>query len=71
MNVIRFGLKQKLDVSIYAAPEFNDMQMNQIRAGLFEGIKVSVYAKPEIDSQEMMQIRVELLRKKMNYEKTI
>ncbi len=45
--------------------------MNQIRAGLFEGIKVSVYAKPEIDSQEMMQIRVELLRKKMNYEKTI
>ena len=58
-------------MSIYATPEFNDMQMNQIRAGLFEEIKVSVYAKPEMDFQEMMQIRVELLRKKMNYEKTI
>lgn len=31
---IRFGLEDKLDVSIYAKPEFDDMQMFQIYQGL-------------------------------------
>ena len=36
---IRFGLEDKLDVSIYAKPEFDDMQMFQIYQGLKKKIR--------------------------------
>ena len=69
MNVIKCGLEGNLNVSIYANPEFSDMQMNQIRFGLLdlEEKKVLVYAKPEIELAEMAQMRLALLRKKKKY----
>ena len=36
MNVIRKGLKDKVDVSIYAKPEINCWQMEKIKIGLEE-----------------------------------
>ena len=36
---IRFVLENKLDVSIYAKPEFDDMQMFQIYKGLKKRIR--------------------------------
>ena len=60
-EVIRIGLEQNLNVSIYAKKEFNDQQMNQIREGLEKGLDVSVYAKPEYSSKEMRDIRLKLL----------
>lgn len=48
MQQIRVGLEEKLDISLYAKPEFNHLQMYQIRKGLEEKIlDVSIHAKPE------------------------
>lgn len=69
MNVIKCGLEGNLNISIYANPEFSDMQMNQIRFGLLDldEKKVLVYAKSEIELAEMAQMRLALLRKKKKY----
>lgn len=53
-----------VDVSLYASPEFNFMQMGQIRMGLEKGIDVSIYANPNIDCEEMETIRLKLESKK-------
>ena len=39
------GLKNNLDVSIYAKPEFDTLRMRQIRLGLEDNLDVSWYAK--------------------------
>ena len=49
LEQILIGLKQDLDVSIYAKPEYNLRQMELIRLGLKQGLDVSIYAKPEYD----------------------
>ena len=54
------GLKEDLDVSIYAKLDFNELQMFQIRTGLEDGLDVSIYAKPEITSEEMRKIRLNM-----------
>ena len=54
------GLNDNLDVSIYAKPEFDWLQMEQIRKGLENNLDVSKYAKPEISWREMEQIRKKL-----------
>ena len=59
-EVIRIGLKENVDVSIYAKKEYNWLQMEQIRKGLEDNLDVSVYAKPEISWQEMERIRKKL-----------
>lgn len=51
--------------------QFNEGQQDEILDGLEKKVDVSWYAKPEIELIEMAQMRVALLRKKMNYEKTI
>ena len=58
---ISLGLKDNLNVSIYAKKEFNANQMFKIKAGLDIDVDVSIYAKPEISSQEMEEIRLKLL----------
>ena len=58
--MIRKGLEQKLNVSIYANFEFNGKQMKEILLGLQKGLNVSVYAKPEYNWKEMNKIRKEL-----------
>ena len=47
------GIRQGVDVSLYAKPEFGGHEMKKIREGLGKGLDVSVYAKPEFDSLEM------------------
>ena len=43
------GLKDNLDISIYANPDFTWQQMSEIRFGLKNNLDVSYYAKPEFD----------------------
>ena len=59
---IKDGLKDNLDVLIYAKPEFDEYQMNQIKAGLKENLNVSVYAKKEFDWKQMEEIRKRLIK---------
>ena len=56
MEEIRKGLKDNLDVSLYAKPEYNYNQMNLIYLGLKADLDVSVYAKPELTWEEMLEI---------------
>ena len=53
MKQIRLGLEKKINISIYAKPEFNSDQMFQIRLGLEQGLDVTYYAKPEFDWLQM------------------
>ena len=57
---IKDGLKDNLDVLIYAKPEFDEYQMNQIKAGLKDNLDVSYYAKKEFNWKQMEEIREEL-----------
>ena len=50
------GIKQDLDISIYAKKEFDSFQMAQIREGLEGNLDVSLYAKPEYNADQMWQI---------------
>ena len=54
------GLKDNLDVSIYAKSEFDWEEMQQIRWGLEENLDVSLYAKTELSWMEMEEIREKL-----------
>ena len=56
MAYIRHGLKEGLDVSVYARPEFSGEQMEQICLGLEQGLDVSVYARPEFHWCQMEEI---------------
>ena len=59
---IRKGLKDNLDVSIYAIPDFNSSQMEEIREGLEANVDVSIYAKKDLPNKKMEEIREELLK---------
>lgn len=54
---IQWGLKDGVDVSIYAITEFDYQQMRAIRFGLKAGLDVSIYAKPEYDASQMGEIQ--------------
>ena len=56
------GLKENIDVSIYAKKEFDEYQMFEIRLGLKDNLDVSIYAKPKIPFKKMRQIRLKLLK---------
>ena len=66
MNLIKQGLENKLDVSLYANPEFKDLQMKEIRLGIKQGINVESYLNFNISNQEMQKIRLKLLKSKGN-----
>ena len=59
-NEILNGLEDNLDVSIYAKPEFDCLEMEEIRLGLEDDLDVSIYAKSEFDWEEMRSIRLDL-----------
>ena len=54
---IREGLKDNLDVSVYAKKEFEWEQMNEIRVGLRDNLDVLFYAKSEYSWAQMEAIR--------------
>ncbi len=60
MNQINRGIKNGVDVSIYAKPDYEWAQMQQIREGLENGVDVSVFAKPEFNWSRMREIRLGL-----------
>ena len=64
MEEIRLGLKNGLDVSIYADPKFDVWQMREIRQGLQDGLDVSIYADPKFDDGQMAYIREEMVEKR-------
>ncbi len=51
------GIKNGIDVSVYAKPEFLAIQMHEIRIGLVEQIPVSYYADSRYDWFQMEEIR--------------
>lgn len=51
------GIKNGIDVSAYAKPEFLAIQMHEIRIGLVEQIPVSYYADSRYDWFQMEEIR--------------
>ncbi|MBQ9140557.1 MAG: DUF342 domain-containing protein [Lachnospiraceae bacterium] len=61
LRQIQLGLKEGIDVSIYAKPEYDWFQMEEIREGLKAGLDVSVYAKPQISYETMREIRKGML----------
>ena len=56
------GVYCDLDISIYAKPEYDYLQMNEIRKGLQDNLDVSKYAKSDISSFVMSKIRKNLLK---------
>ena len=70
MREIRFGLVERVDVSVYAKSCFDAEQMWFIRRGINEGIDVSIYAKPSIPWQEMKEIKEQLIEEKENEKRT-
>ena len=57
---IKIGIKENLDLSIYANPKFDWEQMDEIREGLKSNIDVLIYAKTEYNCNQMQQIRLGL-----------
>ena len=57
LREIRLGLKERLDVSVYAKEEYSWQQMKQIRIGLSKKLDVSIYAKPEYNQFQMRELR--------------
>ena len=51
------GLKDNLDVSIYATLDFKSSQMFEIRLGLLNNLDVSIFAKKDFSDFQMFQIR--------------
>ena len=62
---IKQGLRNKVDIFLYAKTDYNWLQMEQIRLGLIFDLDVSKYTKPEIPSDKMFKIREKLLRESM------
>ena len=56
------GLKNNVDVLIYAKTEFDWHQMFEIREGLKDNLDVSLYAKPEYSWKQMNEKRKILLK---------
>lgn len=55
---ILLGKEEGLDVSLYANPELNWLQMEQIRMGIKDKVDVSAYADPSYSYETMKQIRL-------------
>ena len=45
MEQISLGLKDNVDISLFAKKEYNSYQMEQIRLGLKDNLNISIYAK--------------------------
>ena len=58
------GLKEKVDVDLYANPEYNFQQMRQLRLGLVSNVDISKYANNKLTEEEMKEIRLRLENEK-------
>jgi hypothetical protein len=55
-NEIISGINSGIDVSVYAKPELDHMQMRQVRKALENGFDFARYARPEFSPMQMDQI---------------
>lgn len=58
---IRQGMKDKIDVKLFANPDYNAEQMKQIRLGVKNGIDYSIYANNSYSAEQMKMLRIEML----------
>ena len=59
-EVIKIGLKENVDVSVYAKKEFTWEQMMEVLWGLEENLDVSIYVNEDFNGSQMKQIRLGL-----------
>lgn len=55
------GMKDKLDVKLFANPDYSAEQMKQIRLGVKNDIDYEVYANRNFSAEQMQKIRLEML----------
>lgn len=60
LDEIQLGIKDGVDVSLYAKENLLAIQMRQIRLGLLSGVMVSQYNDPKFDWFQMEEIRIGL-----------
>ena len=65
-EVIKIGLKENVDVSIYAKKEFNWEQMMEILWGLKDNLDVSLYTEPDLSDEQMRENRLKLQKENNN-----
>src|SRR6266516_5826693 len=66
--VIARGIKENLDVSIFAKKEYNYKQMSLIRAGLYDKIDINLYLNPNYSENVMKEIYYLLINARYGYE---
>ena len=66
MVEIRLGLRENLDVSIYAKEYFTWKQMNEIRLGLKNNLDISIYVNKYIVWKQMNKINLGLEKQTIN-----
>ena len=64
MREIYEGMKNGLDISWYAKPEFDDFKMRIIKLGLEKGVDVSSIAKPGLDEYDMFTTVLKMIKEK-------
>lgn len=67
---LEFGYEDNLDISKYADPEFNYMQMNFIRNGLLKNLDISKYAFVEYN-QHVMEVIYRLLESDAQFDRYV
>lgn len=67
---LEFGYEDSLDISQYANPAFNYMQMNFIRNGLVKNLDISKYAFVEYD-QHLMEVIYRLLESGTEFDRYV
>ncbi|MFI3211632.1 MAG: hypothetical protein R3Y64_11370, partial [Peptostreptococcaceae bacterium] len=58
-----FGVKDNININLYANTDFNEFQMKEIRFGLKNEINVEIYSDSDIDVKKMRAIRLSLQKK--------
>lgn len=69
-NQLEFGYEDNLDVSQYANPEFNYLQMNFIRNGLAKNLDITKYAFVEYN-EHLMDVIYCLLTHDVNFDQYV
>lgn len=67
---LEFGYEDRVDISQYANPAFNYMQMNFIRNGLLKNLDISKYAFVEYD-QHLMEVIYRLLESGVEFDRYV
>ena len=63
---IKIGLKDNLDVSIYAKLHYAEIEMNEIRLGLKNNLDISIYVNKYIVWKQMNKINLGLEKQTIN-----